>query len=81
MAPLTGGTEYKFVLPLHIEFAPMIVAGIAGWVEVVISNICGEEVPHVLVAVTEIFPPEELAVAEIVSEEEVPLHPLGNVHV
>jgi hypothetical protein len=47
----------------------------------VIANVCGDDEPHALFAVTVISPLAVLAVALIEFDEEVPVHPDGNVHV
>jgi hypothetical protein len=44
-------------------------------------NVCGEELPQLLLAVTETVPPAEPAVAMMLVVADVPVQPLGNDHV
>ena len=58
-----------------------MVPGVAGAVLTATANDCAAEVPQLLLAETETFPPVEpaKAVMELVVEE--PVQPLGNIHV
>jgi len=53
--------------------------GVAGVVLVVIANVCEDEVPQALVAVTRMFPLFAFVVVEILVVVELPDQPLGNV--
>ena len=55
--------------------------GSAGVVNTDTVNVLALLVPHELLAVTEIVPPVEPAVASIDVEVGVPVHPDGKVHV
>jgi hypothetical protein len=66
--------------PWHTEVSPVIVPGWEGSAVTDTLSVRGVLVPQELVAVTEIVPPSAPAVAEIVVETELPLHPNGNVH-
>ena len=72
---------YVSMEPWHTEVVPEIAPGWAGVVATVTLNILAVPEPHELLAITEIFPPVAPAVAVIEVEEEVPVHPDGNVHV
>jgi hypothetical protein len=60
---------------------PDIAPGIAGTAFTVIANVCGDEEPQELFAVTVIFPLAEPAVTFIVFVADVPVQPLGKVQV
>ena len=62
-------------------FGPKMVPGVAGMLLTVIANVCGVELPQASLAVTEIVPPVDVAVVLMVSEVDVPTHPLGKLHV
>jgi len=81
VAPLTGVIEYMFDVPWHIVALPEMVPGVAGTEFTVTAKVCAGEEPHVLFAVTVIFPLVEFAVAAILVVVEVPAHPEGKFHV
>ena len=58
-----------------------MVPGCAGRAVTETLNVRGVPEPQELLAVTEIVPPLEPGVADIDVEEELPLHPVGKVHV
>ena len=58
---------------------PDIVPGVAGMTVLLTPNVCAEEVPQELLAVTEMFPLEEPAVVLIEFVVEAPVHPDGKV--
>lgn len=60
---------------------PLIAPAIAGIVFTVMACDDAADVPHALVAVTVMLPAVELAVAVIELVVDVPVQPLGNVHV
>lgn len=63
------------------EGLPLILPGVAGTVFTVTASTCTGEVPQLLFAVTVTFPLKELAVEVMLAEVDVPVHPLGRVHV
>ena len=65
--------------PPQTEALPVIAPGVAGAEETVTAIVCAVLVPQPLLAVTEMFPPEAPAVAEIEFDVEVPVQPDGNV--
>ena len=71
-----------FELPEQIVVVPLMEPGVAG---VAVSTVmaCEEaaDVPHPLLAVTVTLPAVELAIAVIELVVDVPVQPLGNVHV
>jgi hypothetical protein len=73
--------EYVLLLPEQIVAGPEIVPGVAGVELTVTANVCAALVPHVLSAVTVIFPLVVFAVVVIEFVVEVPLQPNGDVHV
>ena len=81
VAPGTAVTEYVFDDPEQMVEVPEIVPGALGAAFTVIGNVAADELPHVLFAVTVIFPLEELAVVEIELVVEAPLQPDGKVQV
>ena len=60
---------------------PVILPGCDGTVITVALTVLGVPEPHVLLAVTDIVPPLEPTVVDIVLVVEFPLHPDGNVQV
>jgi len=64
-----------------MDVSPLMAPGWAGVAATVTANVLAELVPHVLDAVTEMVPPVEPATAVIEVEDELPVHPDGNVHV
>ena len=81
VAPDTGVTEYEFEVVAHTDAGPEITPGVAGAARITTAFVCAGELPQVLSAVTDIVPPFAPAVTFIVSVVDVPLHPLGKVHV
>ena len=73
---------YVFELPEQMVAVPPIAPGVAG-VAVLTVMACddADDVPQPLLAVTVILPAVELAVAVIEVVVDVPVQPLGNVHV
>ena len=61
--------------------APLIEPGVAGMVFTTMACEDDADVPHALVAVTLTLPLVELAAAVIELVVDVPVQPLGNVHV
>ena len=59
----------------------MIISGIAGAVFTVTFNVCGPEEPQLLLADTVISPPEILATVTMAFVVDVPVQPVGKVHV
>ena len=79
---LTDATENVSVPPLQAKPACAIFPGIEGAAATTpTASVCAVELPHALLAVTEIEPAAEPAVTMMVEVVEVPLQPLGNVHV
>ena len=70
-----------FELPEQIVVVPFIAPGVAGELSIVIACDAADEVPHPLLAVTVTLPAVEFAVAVIEFIVDVPVQPLGNVHV
>ena len=81
VAPLTGETEYVYPVTEHTFTLPVIAPGVDGVELTVTVRFWEGEEPQELFAVTNIDPPEFPTITEIVSAVEVPVHPLGNVHV
>ena len=70
------------MLPEHIVVLPLIVPGVRGALaDTVTDNICAEEKPQELFAVTEISPPVAPAVAFIDVVVDVPVQPDGSTQV
>jgi hypothetical protein len=69
------------VVPEHKDDVPLIAPGTAGAVFIVKAKLAALEVPHVFVAVTEIFPEVEpiVTVAEVVPCPDVIVAPAGTV--
>ena len=65
----------------QIVVVPLIEPGVPGIVFTTMAWEDDAEVPHTLVAVTVILPLAELAIAAIELVVDVPVQPLGNVHV
>lgn len=59
----------------------VMIPGVAGVVSTTIASVATADVPQVLLAVTVTLPPVELAVTVIELVVDVPVQPLGNVHV
>ena len=68
-------------LPEQIVVVPLIAPGVAGVAFTTIAWEDAADVPHELVAVTVTLPLVELAAAVIELVVDVPVQPLGNVHV
>ena len=79
MAPETAAMLYVLEEPWQTDVSPVIDPGCAGAEVTERLNVLAVLVPHALVAVTEIFPPLEPAVAAIEVEVELPVQPDGNV--
>ena len=75
------------LLPVKVVEAPVQIAGLDAVAETLGSgltataNVCAGEAPHPLLAVTVMLPLLGLAIAVIEAVVELPVHPLGNVHV
>jgi hypothetical protein len=68
--------------PLQACPACVMFPGVAGAAETTLTAIdCADELPHVLLAVTEMVPPVDPAATTMDDVVEVPLHPFGRVHV
>ena len=67
--------------PWQTVVAPVITPGWTGVGVTATISVLAVLVPHELVAVTEIVPPDEPAVAFNDVDAELPLQPAGNVHV
>jgi hypothetical protein len=67
--------------PWQTGVEPVIVPGWDGVVAIATLNVLAVLDPHALLAVTDTFPPDAPAIAVIDVEEELPVHPEGNVHV
>ena len=72
---------YVLELPEQIVEVPLIAPGVAGVVFTTIACEAAADVPHALVAVTVTFPAVALAITVIELVVDVPVQPLGNVHV
>ena len=72
---------YELELPEQMVVVPVIAPGVAGAVFTTMACVDAAEVPHALFAVTVMLPDVVLAVVEIELVVEVPVQPLGNVHV
>jgi hypothetical protein len=70
-----------FIVASQTVLFPDILPGVAGIELTTIGNVCGEEEPHELFAVTIMFPLAEFAVVAMLVVEEVPAHPPGKVQV
>ena len=70
-----------FELPEQLVVVPLIEPGVAGELSIVIACDDADEVPHPLLAVTVTLPAVEFAIAVIELVVDVPVQPLGNVHV
>ena len=81
MAPLMAVMLYVLELPEQMVVVPLIKPGVAGVVFTTIACEEAAEVPHVLLAVTVTLPAVALAVDVIELVVDVPVHPLGTVHV
>ena len=81
VAPLTGATENVSEPPLHKVAVPLIAPGKGGAVAIVTANVCAEEVPQLLPAVTETVPPADPEVAMMLFVVDVPVQPFGSVQV
>ena len=81
MAPLTAAMLYVPELPEQAVVLPLIVPGWEGMMATVTARVRAVDVPHVLFAVTEMFPLVALAVAVMEVVVEVPVQPPGKVHV
>ena len=60
---------------------PKMATGVDGGASSVTGRVCADELPQVPFAVTDIVPPPVPCIAETELVVELPLHPLGNVHV
>jgi hypothetical protein len=58
-----------------------VIAGCTGISETVAFSVLAIPEPHILLAITEIVPPEASGVADIDVVVELPLHPDGNIQV
>jgi hypothetical protein len=81
VAPLTAVIENVSRAPLQTAARPVIAAGVAGTGIILTTNVCGEELPQALLAVTDTVPPLEPAVVMILVEVEEPVQPFGRDHV
>ena len=72
---------YVWDEPWQTDVAPVMVPGWEGSAVTETLSVRAELVPHAFVAVTEIVPPAEPAVADIDVEVELPLQPDGKIHV
>ena len=70
-----------FELPEQMVAVPLIVPGVAGIVFTTIACEEADDAPHPLLAVTVTLPAVEFAIAVIELVVDVPVQPLGNVHV
>ena len=80
-APPTTAMEKVSNPPLHTPAVPVIVPGAGGAVLTVTASVAADELPHVLLAVTETVPPPEPATVLIVFVVDVPVQPPGSDHV
>jgi hypothetical protein len=81
-APVTGVTLYVWELFAHADVAPVIAVGAAGALPGTTVKVRGIEVPQLLVAITEMVPLlVPAAVVTMLFVVELPVHPVGNVHV
>ena len=67
--------------PWHTVVLPVMLPGCAGVVVTVTLRFDAEEVPHALVAVTEMVPPVAPAVVLMLFVVLLPVHPPGSVQV
>jgi hypothetical protein len=81
VAPVTLATEKVSGPVPQAKPACDIVPGVAGVDEIVTASVCAELFPQVPLAVTEILPPVDPAVADILLVVELPDHELGKVQV
>ena len=72
---------YVFELPEQIVDVPLIEPGVAGIVFTTIACDEAVDVPHPLLAVTVTLPAVAFATVVIELVVDVPVQPLGNVHV
>lgn len=72
---------YGLGVPEQMVAVPVMTPGAAGVVFTTIASVAAAELPQALLAVTVMLPPVELAVAVIELVVDVPVQPLGNVHV
>ena len=80
MAPLTAATLYVFELPEQAVVLPVMAPGCVGS-PTVTATTCAADDPQEVLAVTEMFPPVDVAVALMEAVVEVPVQPEGNVQV
>ena len=69
------------MLPVQIAVLPEMPPAIVGKGLTVMVNVCGDDAPHALFAVTVIFPEVTLAVVVMVFVVDDPDQPPGNDHV
>jgi hypothetical protein len=82
VAPLTGAMANVSAPPVHALPAWEIEPGVVGAEEsTVIVNVWANELPHALLAVTEMLPPDVPAVVVILAVVDISVHPPGSVHV
>ena len=82
VAPVTAATENVSKAPLHTLPVSVIEPGVAGVAEdTVTASVCAVELPQLLLAVTETVPPVEPTVLPMLDVVDVPVQPLGSVHV
>jgi hypothetical protein len=72
---------YVLVVDEHGLMFPVIVPGVAGMELTVTAKVCTGDEPQVLLAVTVTLPLVEPESAVIEFVVDVPVHPVGNVHV
>lgn len=68
-------------MPEHILALPLIVPGVAGALVVATASVCTADEPQALLAVTAMLPLVALAAVVIDAVVDVPVQPLGSVHV
>ena len=73
--------EYTVAVFAHGAAGPEIDTGCAGVEDGVTANARAMDVPQVFVPVTEIFPFPEPTVTVMLFVVDVPVHPVGSVHV
>ena len=69
-----------FELPEQVVLLPVMAPGCES-TPTVTATVCAADDPHELLAVTEMFPPDEVAVALIEGVVDVPVQLPGKVHV
>jgi len=74
-------TEYVLLLPEQMVDEPEIEPGVEGLVFTVMANVCADDEPQALFAVTVMLPAVEEAVVLIELVADVPVQPLGRVQV